>query len=42
MTVGEVAEMLRLHRSTVSRYAMSGELVSHKIGSRRLFKASDV
>ena len=42
MTVSEVAEFLRLHRSTVSRYAMSGELPSHKIGNRRLFKASDV
>ena len=42
MTVSEVAEFLRLHRSTVSRYAMSGELPSHKIGGRRLFWASDV
>ena len=42
MTVAEVAEFLRVHRSTVTRYAMSGELPSHKIGNRRLFRASDV
>ena len=42
MTVAEVAALLRVHRSTVSRYAMSGELPSHKLGNRRLFKASDV
>lgn len=42
MTVAEVAAFLRVHRSTVTRYAMSGELPSHRIGNRRLFKASDV
>jgi excisionase family DNA binding protein len=42
LTVQEVAEILRVHRSTVSRYAKSGELVSYKIGNRRLFKESDV
>ena len=42
LTVQEVAEILRVHRSTVSRYAKSGELVSYKIGIRRLFKESDV
>lgn len=42
MTVAEVAKFLRVHRSTVSRLAKSGELPSHKIGNRRLFKASDV
>lgn len=42
MTVAEVATFLRVHRSTVTRLAKSGELSSHKIGNRRLFKASDV
>ena len=42
MTVQEVADLLRVHRSTVSRYAMSGELRSYQIGNRRLFKDSDV
>jgi excisionase family DNA binding protein len=42
MTVQEVADLLRVHRSTVSRYAMSGELRSYTIGNRRLFKDEDV
>ena len=42
LTVQEVAAILRVHRSTVSRYAKSGELISYKIGNRRLFKESDV
>jgi excisionase family DNA binding protein len=42
MTLGEVAELLRIHRSTISRYAKSGELRSYQIGSRRLFKSDDV
>ena len=42
LTINEVAHMLRVHRSTVSRYAMSGELRSYLIGNRRLFKESDV
>jgi excisionase family DNA binding protein len=42
LTVAEVAELLRVHRTTVSRYAQSGELRSYLIGSRRLFKESDV
>ena len=42
LTIAEVAERLRVHRSTVSRYAMSGELRSYLIGNRRLFKESDV
>jgi excisionase family DNA binding protein len=42
MTLGEVAELLRIHRSTISRYARSGELRSYQIGSRRLFKSDDV
>lgn len=42
LTVQEVANLLRVHRSTVSRYAMSGELRSYVIGNRRLFKETDV
>jgi excisionase family DNA binding protein len=42
LTVKEVASLLRVHRSTVTRYALSGELRSHLIGNRRLFKDSDV
>jgi excisionase family DNA binding protein len=42
LTVEEVANILRVHRSTVSRYAISGELRSYVIGNRRLFKEVDV
>lgn len=42
LTVQEVADLLRVHRSTVSRYAQCGELKSYVIGTRRLFKESDV
>ena len=42
LTIQEVADILRVHRSTVSRYAKSGELKSYIIGTRRLFKEIDV
>ena len=42
LTVQEAANMLRVHRSTISRYAKSGELRSYVIGSRRLLKEDDV
>ncbi len=42
LTIKEVAALLRVHRSTVTRLAKSGELKSHLIGSRRLFKKKDV
>lgn len=42
LTIQEVADILRVHRSTVSRFAQSGELESYIIGTRRLFKESDV
>jgi excisionase family DNA binding protein len=42
LTVAEVAEILRVHRSTISRYARSGELKSYVLGNRRLFKSEDV
>lgn len=38
----EVADLFRVHRTTISRYAKSGELKSHLLGSRRLFKKKDV
>jgi excisionase family DNA binding protein len=42
LTIQEVSKLLRVHRTTVSRYAMSGELKSYVIGNRRLFKENDV
>jgi excisionase family DNA binding protein len=42
LTLQEVSELLRVHRSTISRYAKSGELKSYQIGNRRLFKSEDV
>jgi excisionase family DNA binding protein len=42
LTLEETARILRVHRSTVSRYAMSGELRSYLIGSRRLFKLAEI
>jgi excisionase family DNA binding protein len=42
LTIKEVADLLRVDRSTISRYAISGALKSHKIGNRRLFKEEDV
>jgi excisionase family DNA binding protein len=42
LTVQEVADLLRVHRSTVSRYALSGELRSYVIGNRRMFKEDEV
>jgi excisionase family DNA binding protein len=38
----EVADLLRVDRSTITRLALSGELKSHLVGRRRLFKESDV
>jgi excisionase family DNA binding protein len=42
LTREETAKILRVHPSTVSRYALTGDLKSFKLGSRRLFKYSDV
>lgn len=42
MTIQEVADFLRVHRSTVTRKAKSGEIRSYKLGNRRLFKYDDV
>jgi excisionase family DNA binding protein len=42
LTIQEVANLLRVHRSTVSRYATSGELKSYVVGNRRLFNELDV
>ena len=42
LTIQEVADLLRIHRSTVTRLAKSGEIKSSLIGSRRLFKDIDV
>jgi excisionase family DNA binding protein len=42
LTLEETAKILWVHRSTVSRFAKCGELVSYQLGSRRLFKLNDV
>jgi len=42
LTIQEVARLLRVHRSTISRYAQTGILKSYVIGNRRLFKDTDV
>ena len=42
LTVKEVADLLRIHRSTVTRLAKSGEIRSYKLGNRRLFRDIDV
>lgn len=42
LTRDEVAKLLRIHPSTVTRYSKSGELKSFKLGSRRLFRYSDL
>jgi len=42
LTIQEVANLFRVHRSTISRYAKSGELKSYSIGNRRLFRENDV
>ena len=41
-TMAEVASVLRVSYSTVVRLALSGELKSYKVGSRRMFKEEDV
>jgi excisionase family DNA binding protein len=42
LTRNEVADFLRVDKSTISRLAKSGELPHFRIGSRLLFKAADV
>jgi excisionase family DNA binding protein len=42
IAIDEVAKILRVHRSTISRYALKGELRSYLMGNRRLFKESEV
>ena len=41
LTVKEVAQLLRIDRSTISRYAIAGKLKIYMIGNRRLFKEKD-
>lgn len=41
MTTDEVAKLFRVHRTTVERYARSGQLKSYKFGARRLYKRGD-
>ena len=42
LTTQEVADLLRIHRSTVTRLSKTGEIRSYKVGNRRLFKYDDV
>lgn len=42
LTTDEVADLLRVHRTTICRFAKSGMLRSYLLGTRRLFKESDV
>ena len=42
LTMKEVSLLLRLHTSTISRYAKSGDLKSYQIGKRRVFRQNDV
>lgn len=42
LTRKEVAALLRVDPSTVTRYAKSGELRHHRVGSRILFRESYV
>ena len=41
LTVKEVADLFKVYRSTVTRYATSGELSSCLIGNWRLFMEDD-
>lgn len=42
MTIDEVADDLRVHRSTVSRMLNNGELPYYIVGSRKLVKRVDL
>lgn len=42
LTMDEVAEILRVHRATVSRLLASGTLSRIEIGSRKLVRESDL
>jgi excisionase family DNA binding protein len=42
LTIQEVADFLRIHRTTVTRLAKSGEIKSYKLGNRRLFLHNEV
>ena len=42
LTIKEVAQIMRVHRSTVSRYITSGELKAYGIGNRKLVKEEDL
>ncbi|BBO78965.1 hypothetical protein DSCW_63820 [Desulfosarcina widdelii] len=42
MTRGEVADLLRVHPTTVSRWVKHGEIGYYRIGGRVLFRSDDV
>ena len=41
-TIGEVAEVFRVHKNTIINWKKSGKLPYVKVGRRVLFKESDV
>lgn len=42
LTTQEVADILKVHRTTVNRLALSGKIPSYKIGASRRFIESDI
>ena len=42
LTTQEVADILKIHRTTVCRLAISGEIKSHLIGRSRRYYEDDV
>src|SRR6266853_757265 len=42
LTIRETATILRQHRKTVERWAREGKIASYRVGSRILFRRSDV
>ncbi|NTV12995.1 MAG: helix-turn-helix domain-containing protein [Desulfobulbaceae bacterium] len=42
LTVAEVSSYLRIHRTSVMRKVVEGELRCYTLGKRRLFRRSDV
>ena len=41
LTIDECAEILKVHRTTISRYIKSGEIRCLRIGGRKLVRKSD-
>lgn len=41
-TIKEISEMLGISRMTIIRKMQQGEIISYKIGKRRLFKKEEI